>query len=238
MRLDWPDCLNARDLGGLPTASGRRIRTRALIRSDRLDRLSPAGIGALRAYGVGRIIDLRSATEVQTAPGPFAADPLLVHEPFIDEVADLRRNRATETSLVQIYKGSLDRNGSRIAAGLAAVANAPEGGVVIHCHAGKDRTGVLVALLLAAVGVPMEEIAADYAITGENLRSRHQAELLAAADEVTRENLRRLHSSHPENICEALAHLNHRYGGTLRYLATIGVTPVHLAALSSRLLED
>lgn len=236
MRLDWPECYNARDLGGLRSTEGRAVRTGALIRSDRLDRLTGAGVAAVRAYGVSRIVDLRSAAEVSRHPGPFAADPVYRHVPFIDEQADLRRDRIAEATLVATYLGGLRRNRARIGAGLAAVIGAPPGGVLVHCAAGKDRTGILVALVLHAIGVPDEAIAEEYALTAELMAGCFAAEL-AGVDETRRAALIEVQSARPETILAVLSFVRDRYGGTQRYLAGAGVSAPRLATLRDRLLR-
>ena len=214
MRLDWPECQNVRDVGGLPTTGGPTIRSGALIRTDRLDRLTDEGVAALRGSGVSRIVDLRSLAELAEAPGPFATDSVYVHESFIDEDGGPMK----EVTLVAIYRLSLIRNAHRIAACVGAVAEAPPGAVVVHCAAGKDRTGVLVGLVL------------------EGLRARHERELLAETDPVRRERLRDLQSSRPDTILATFAHIEEKYGGTLEYLSAIGVPPHHIAALRERLV--
>jgi protein tyrosine/serine phosphatase len=109
MSLPWPDCHNARDLGGLRLAAGGRIRTGGLIRSDNLDRLTSAGLAAVRSARVSRIIDLRTAGELRWRPSPFAAEPTYVHRPYIDEVADLQRDPVAEATKSATYRGGLGR---------------------------------------------------------------------------------------------------------------------------------
>src|ERR1700754_2550201 len=155
--LDWPDCTNVRDLGGLHTTDGRRIRGDALLRSDHLGRLTAEAVAALRAGSVRRIVDLRWAKECAERPSPFADDPLYVHTPMlIDDPYEFDPDS---------YAQLLDLNRPLIGAAVRAVADAPPGGVLVHCHEGKDRTGVLVALLLLAAGVTEEQVVADYALT-------------------------------------------------------------------------
>jgi hypothetical protein len=157
MRLDWPGCVNVRDLGGLPTPSGPTADG-VLIRSDDLTMLTPAGVAALRAAGVGRILDLRRFREIERAPGPFAGDPIYHHEPMIEEVSSYVPPADT-------YGPMLEHNRDRIARAFRALAEAPPGAVVVHCFGGRDRTGVLVALALAVAGVEPAAIVADYALT-------------------------------------------------------------------------
>lgn len=209
--LDWPDCRNVRDLGGVPTGDGGRIRSGALIRADDLANLTAEGVAAVHAAGVRRVIDLRGRAETALLPGPFAGDERYRWLPFIDEVADQDRDPLAEATLLATYRGSVERNGRNIVAGLRAVADAPAGGVVVHCAAGKDRTGVLVALALAVAGVAPEEIAADYTRTAECLA---------------------------ETILGTLDLVTERYGDVPGYLARHGMAPAEIDALRARLRDE
>lgn len=235
VRLDWPHCLNARDLGGLPTGDGGRIRSGALIRTDRLSELTPDGVRLVRDHGVSRIIDLRTIGEVEESPGPFAGDPLLLHVSFIDET--IVEDVDGET-LIEVYQQSLARNRRSIAAVFDAVVTAPPGGVLVHCHAGKDRTGVLVALALRVVGVPDDEIVADYALSGEYLQVVHEAYLATLTDEQERAWAEDMRGCRAETMVDLLAHLDDRHGGAGPYLSSIGVTDDNLAALRGRLVDS
>ncbi|WP_431934275.1 tyrosine-protein phosphatase [Micromonospora sp. RP3T] len=201
-RLAWPDLRNARDVGGVPTTGGGRVRERALIRTDNHRRLGAAGLAALRAYGVSRVLDLRWRSEAQADPSPLAADPSYRLVPAcFDPTGD-------EDIPPDSYRLMVDASRDRLAAAFTAIAQAPPGGVVVHCHAGRDRTGVLVALALHVAGVPVDAIAADYALTV---------------------------NSPPFMITNTWDHLHARYGGVTAYLLGSGVTPAHLRAVRARL---
>jgi len=124
MRLDWPGCRNVRDLGGLPTVSGGRTVPGVLIRSDDHCLLTEAGVAAVRAVPVARILDLRWAWECERHPSPFASDPAYYHVPLIEEV--LPYDPPDDS-----YAPMLDHNGDRIARAFRALAAAPPGGAVI-----------------------------------------------------------------------------------------------------------
>ncbi|MBW6434851.1 tyrosine-protein phosphatase [Actinoplanes hulinensis] len=158
VRLDWPDCGNARDLGGTPTRDGGRVRAGALIRSDSHARMTAASVGVLRGHGPGLILDLRWIRECDSAPSPFAADPVYRNVPLLPDPMDYEVPDHT-------YVPMLDHNGERVARAVHEIAIAPPGAVVIHCHSGRDRTGFLVALLLGVAGVDTDVIAADFART-------------------------------------------------------------------------
>jgi protein-tyrosine phosphatase len=235
VRLDWPNCLNARDLGGLPTGDGRRIRSGALIRTDRLSELTPAGVQLVRDHGVSRIIDLRTIGEVEESPGPFAGDPILRHVSFIDETVT---DSIDGETLIEVYRQSLERNGRSIAAAFDAMVSAPPGGVLVHCHAGKDRTGVLVALALQVSGVPDDEIVADYALSGDFLRAVHEAYLATLTDEQERTWADDMRGCRAETMADLLSYLDDRHGGARSYLSSIGVGDDSLAALRRRLVVE
>jgi protein-tyrosine phosphatase len=166
--LDWEGCSNARDLGGLRTVGGGETRWRAVVRSESLDLLTPPGWAALRAYGIRTIVDLRNEHELVGETPEWLTR---VHVP-LDDLADTAfwqecwDNELDGTPLY--YRPFLERKPERCAAALRAVARAEPGGVLVHCVGGRDRTGLVVVLLLALAGVEPEEIVADYELS--NLR--------------------------------------------------------------------
>jgi protein-tyrosine phosphatase len=171
--LDWPGCVNVRDLGGLTTTDGSATAFGALVRADNVRRLTPDGWDAATSYGIQTILDLRSATECGRDP-PVPADlnlDLARVSLFDDFDTDAAYRAQLERRLVGcdareayrvLYTEALDRNQAMFAAALHAIAAARQGGIVIHCAGGKDRTGVLAALVLRLVGVPMADVAHDY----------------------------------------------------------------------------
>jgi len=202
VKLDWPDCSNARDLGGLPAAGGGRTRAGALLRSDHHGQLTPAAVRSIRAGGVGRILDLRWSRECEGHPSPFAGDPLYRHTPMLDETIDYVVHPNS-------YGPMLDYHKIRIGAAFGLLADAPPGGVVVHCHGGRDRTGVLVALALSVAGVDPEAIVEDYT------RS-------PTCDALTMRN--------------TFDHVREAYGGAAGYLLATGVTRHQVDAVRERLL--
>ena len=237
-RLAWDDCANARDLGGYPTGDGRETRWGAVVRSDSLAALTPAGRDALLAYGVRSVVDLRLPAEIEAHPNPFAESGdhgvAYTNVSIVDPAAGLPPDTIT---LAENYLWSLDRFGGLVAAAMAAIANAPEGGVLIHCAAGKDRTGLIAALLLVLVGVPDRTVAADYALTAECLRPREQAWLENGPGErADREALLVRYAPTAEVMLEVLDRLRQRYGAVEAYLRQVGVTANDLARLRARLL--
>ena len=244
--LSWDSCYNARDLGGLPVASGGQIRPGALIRSDVLSRLTPAGRQVLINYGVKTVIDLRTPQQVAEEPSAFAPDDSQPGEPayhilplenpdspHFSEVNNAS-NRAAQ------YQLMLDHFQPEIGAIVQAVADAPAGGVLVHCHAGKDRTGIVVALLLGLVGVPDEAIAADYAASEERLWPLYYRLEAEAADDPSALAVIRSQKpfAAPGTMLAMLEHLRNRYGGVPAYLQGAGLTEAEAERIHGRLIEQ
>lgn len=236
--LAWDACLNARDLGGLTTADGRRVRRGALVRSDQLCRLSDRGRGAFLEHGIRTVIDLRTPTEIERDPDPpwheHGIDYL--HIPQQDEqlwrdLDGIARTRSERDCAV------IDRRAPQIAAMVRAVANAAPGAVLIHCLAGKDRTGIAVAMLLGLVGVDAEQIAADYALSEAALAAELAAVLAAAPDEEARAKIVRGYDARAETMLATLAHLRERHGGAEAYLVHAGLSAADIQRIRERLLE-
>ncbi|MFW6691199.1 tyrosine-protein phosphatase [Streptomyces sp. MAR4 CNX-425] len=169
--LDWDGCFNVRDLGGLPAAGGRRTRRGALVRADNLDGLTAAGWAAAADHGVRTVVDLRNAVDHRPRlPRPDGIG--LVRVP-VDELAGNVRwwrewGHLEGTPLT--WAAYLEHVPKVAALVVREVAAAPPGGVVVHCAAGRDRTGFAAFVLLALAGVGAPDIAADYLLSGPNHR--------------------------------------------------------------------
>lgn len=193
-------------------------------------------------YGVARIIDLRYPDEGLPRAGqlpahPFADDPNVYRSiPMYDPaVVDVDPELLATGAPAEIYCASADHNGVRIANAVTAIASAPPGPVVVHCVAGKDRTGIVVAVALAVGGVSHQDIAEDYAASAMLLASRLAHALATEADPGRRETLPRWQATEPETMLTLLRHLDRRYGGAGPYLKSHGVDDAQLSALRERL---
>jgi protein tyrosine/serine phosphatase len=244
--LVWDGCLNVRELGGLPTTDGSETRFGAVVRADSVRQLSEEGWRALVDHGIRTVIDLRGETEL--ADDPPADLPVdVVNVPFLSGNRADRDALGTEleaavaaapdvpSSTRDVYLIFLERFRANVAAAMRAVANAAEGGVVIHCVGGKDRTGLLSAFLLHLAGVGDEEVAADYALSEERLRPRHEAWFEAAETEQELERLQRIAQTPAASMIGVFEELERRYGGVDAYLRDAGVTDDELELLRARL---
>ena len=238
--LCWPACYNTRDLGGLPTVHGGQTRWQAVVRSDILGRLTLQGQQALLDYGVRTIIDLRGPHELQkeasafTSPNGKTNEPVYLNVPlskYHPHVTELINQAATQT---EIYCIVLDYYPDAVAEVMRAIVNAQPGGVVIHCHGGKDRTGIVVALLLSLVGVPAETIAADYAESQKRLWPLYEQWVAEAGGE-DKVGFWLKPTTTPDMMLTMLAHIEAKYGGVQRYLAAADISPAEMDALKRRL---
>lgn len=239
--LNWPACYNVRDLGGLPTVDGGVTCWRAIIRSDIPARLTAEGRQALLDYGVRTILDLREEGQVIEEPSIFMTLcddpamptylnlPLETREPAVSALMIASKDRPT------IYCLILDHYPEQVAQIMRAIASAHAGGILIHCHAGKDRTGILTALLLGLAGVPDEVIAADYAESQRCLWPLWEKIVEEAGGE-EKADFWLKPTATAEMMDRVLAHLRNRYSGVQNYLLTTGVTPAELTQIRKRLL--
>jgi len=232
--IGWQGFYNARDLGGLPTRDGRRTRFGAAIRSAELRFVTVAGWQAAHNAGVRTIIDLRNDDEMRPALGPrltevagsahFVPDPAGSLAPSgmrrvevpLDGIEDVefwqRLNAEGLNGTPLYYRPFLDSKTDHCAAVITAIARADPGGVLFHCGAGRDRTGLVTLLLLALVDVEPEAIAED---DGPSIAQALAARRTTARDAILA-TLRTLDAE--------------------QYLLTAGVTPNDLAAVRHRLL--
>jgi protein tyrosine/serine phosphatase len=242
--LSWDGCLNVRDLGGHPTQDGRRTRFGAVVRADSVRLLSEAGWAALLDYGVSRIVDLRFRVDLEADP-PRELEIDVVHIPLlpepdapdwveIDAVGDVAPD--AETATRDVYLEFLERRRPQFGAAVAAVAAAPEGTVVVHCFGGKDRTGLVVALLLRLAGVGLDDIAGDYSESERNLLERTREWIEEAEDKAVRKRRLRETRTPPGAMVGVLEELERRYGSVADYLLAAGVEPSALRTATARLL--
>jgi len=237
-RIHVPGTLNFRDVGGYPVAGGAFIGWRKLLRSDGLHRLGPGAAEALAALKLRTVLDLRTSAEAQFAPSPLeelaGLGAVTMHVSLLGEDLD-----ALPAELGAIYDYVVDQRGASIAAAIRTLARASGLPALVHCAAGKDRTGIVVAFALAAVGVPDQVVAADYALSSLYLDPVHTPTIAQVregtglGDRLTAALL----ASPPELIKRTLERAR-RHGGSIEgYLTGHGVPGAELAALRSALVQ-
>jgi len=254
--IELDGAVNARDLGGLPAGDGRQIASGVLLRSDNLQDLSAADVATLvDGFGLTTVIDLRSTQESESeGPSPLDAVPSVLHLhlsvlPELGERTDVvaealllkrerDRSRYPDDVMCGHYLGYLEDRPDSVIGAVRAIADS-DGAVIVHCAAGKDRTGVVVALALSAVGVPAEEVVADYALTGERIEAilRRLMSSTTYEEDLKGSEIDR-HRPRPETMKALLEQVEVRYGGVTRWLASHGFGPDDLERLRARLVAD
>ena len=239
-RVDVDGCNNFRDLGGYPTATGASLRWRALFRADGLHHLTERGVATVHdELGIREIVDLRSSGEIDLdGRGPLAAEEIRFHHlPLFDgEISPEQRRQSDDMSLGDRYVMMLRFASGPIARVIETLARV-DAPAVFHCAAGKDRTGVLSAVILGALDVRDEVIVADYAATREGLdavverlmQSEGYREMFAALPPDT------LHAE-PETMISLLDHVRAEHGSMRGYLREVGVADEVVERLAARLL--
>lgn len=231
--LQFPGLLNARELGGYPTLDGATTRWRSLLRSDDLVQLTREGVQALADYGVRTVVDLRWPAEVAARGHPLA---LGGHEVRYHQISLLAGDEWEWASLSgectkEMWKCAvLEHTRPQLKAVLEVIADAADAPLLFHCVAGKDRTGLIAALLLALADVQPDAIAADYAASTTHLADAY---LQRYVDLERTEILEALRC--PEQGVHNMLGYLAEYGGAAGYLRAIGLGDASIARLRARL---
>lgn len=231
---------NVRDIGGYPTQSGRETRWYTFFRADALNALTPAAQQQLLDYGLRTVIDLRSDHELAQEPNVFAQSDAVryLNIPLLSGRGSHNGNPGEmPRDLVTVYKYILDDAQPKVCEVMSAICEADAFPVLVHCTAGKDRTGVIAALMLDLAGVTDELIAEDYALTGQYLGPRMDA-IRKNAAEAGRDMsaFEALLLSEPIAMMMTLRYLDETYGGAESYLRHIGLTDSQIAHLRTVLV--
>jgi protein-tyrosine phosphatase len=233
--LTFPALLNARDLGGYPTVDGGQTRWRSLLRSDDLAQLTPVGVQALAEFGVETVLDLRWAEEIALNPSPIGAQaPQIryVHSSLLASTPAQWRELSRSCEKEHWKCVVLEQVRPQLATVLKVIASAPAGPLLFHCVAGKDRTGIIAALMLTLAEVKPTAIAADYAKSTQMLGDAYLKRYKDADPQDVLENVR----CPEEGVHNMLAYLE-RAGGIREYLGKIGLNELEIARLRARLRD-
>ncbi len=228
--LVFEGCVNFRDLGGYRTADGRMVAWRRLFRADGLNKLTPSDRAQLVDLGLTTVIDLRTLDEaeqrgsfpVEDVPVRYVGLPLTDVLPATEDLPDWKEAAYVATR----YGAMVSEGGPVLTEAIHVLASGDSLPAVMHCSAGKDRTGVLSALVLAFLGVSDETIVEDYALSAAamgRLLERLKAEYPEAADQVEQYAPAILHVV-PETMEQFLASLRLEYGTYDELAVALGVS--------------
>jgi protein tyrosine/serine phosphatase len=254
--IELEGAVNVRDVGGLPTVDGGETVYRRVLRSENLQELTAEDIVTLvDEIGVTTIVDLRSTRELMTE-GPAPLDSVdgvqHAHHPVLKEFLDASdtvaaallltaqqedRDRFPADLMCGHYLGYLENRPEEVVGALRSIVAAP-GAAVVHCAAGKDRTGVVVALALTIAGVEPEVIVADYVATNDRIEAiveRLSRSKMYGGDVSTRPV--RAHEARAETMRAFLEQLDVRYGGLPNWLADQGFTASEAEQLHAKLRQ-
>jgi protein-tyrosine phosphatase len=253
--IDLEGAVNVRDVGGMPTADGGETVYRRLLRSENLQELTKEDIALLVGeIGLTTVVDLRSTRELMTeGPAPLdAVDGVQhAHHPVLKEFLDASdtvaaallltaqqedAERYPDDLMTGHYLGYLENRPEEVVGALRSIVTAP-GAAIVHCAAGKDRTGVVIALALTIAGVEPEVIVADYVATNDRIE--------AIIERLTRTKMYgnvsttpvRAHEVRAETMRALLEQLDARYGGLPKWLADNGFAADEVAQLRDRLRQ-
>jgi Tyrosine phosphatase family len=256
VQLDWIDLdgtANTRDVGGLPTIDRGRIVSRRLLRSDNLQDLSAKDVRRLiDDYGVRTVADLRADIEIRAGgPGPMSREPLVAVEQLSlfperggaaapedePEVPPWERRPVTGRGFSGLYLGFLAERADSVLAALRLIAYR-EGATLVHCTAGKDRTGTVVALALSDAGVEREAIVADYAASADHFDDLMKRLAVSTGSRPLALSAAVKHRPKAVTMERFLDALTQEAGGVRPWLAAHGWTGDDHAALQRKLLAN
>ena len=247
---------NFRDLGGYTTSDGRKVKSGRVFRSEGLNQLATEDYAALHELGIQLICDLRSDYERASKPTMWPQH-LMPRTLVMDVNADLRAGKSdlwemlrtdpTERGvlamMMHVYKFVPDALGKHLGKFFKAVVDEEQLPLILHCSAGKDRTGVLSAVLLMTLGVPRETAVADYMKTHEyrdavKLKKKVVELMLPILGTAPPEDVVEIMAGvHPDYLNASFNTIDTQYGSITRYMESAGVTSAQIDKFRSMMLE-
>jgi protein-tyrosine phosphatase len=236
-----PGTYNLRDVGGYRAGDGE-TRWGKLFRSDALHRLDADSRAELGSLGIRSVVDLREANERNAAPSLLEGLDIRVHHlPVFDGAAPTRLAEERVT-LDEVYGRIVDERGANLVRVIRVIARSGDEPVLVHCTAGKDRTGLVIALTLLAVGVHRTEVVADYALTQQHLAgewlARRRSEVLTDGTEGTPALDQLLGGSPPDALERILDRIDREHGSVEGYLSAHGLGEDDREQLLAVLVRD
>jgi protein-tyrosine phosphatase len=225
-----PGVVNLRDVGGYPAGNRSLTRWRTLLRGGSMHGVTEGSISALHDYGIRTIVDLRRPKEIEADPQPdLGANG---HQPsyhqislLTDEIQQARRENGY--LLPDVYRAILDSSQKHVGEAINTLAEPDAFPAIVRCTAGKDRTGIVIALLLRVAGVPDHTIIYDYALSQKSMESRefveHQYQFISRTGADWEHYRSNFLISPADFMRDALEHLDSTYGGACAYLQEAGV---------------
>lgn len=233
--LKFSGAFNIRELGGYVNEDGVRLKTHKLLRGDNLSNLTEEGMEALQEYGIRICIDLRRYEEKEDLDPFYKSNTLVYHS--IPIKGELNMQSAPGELLYQLYVNFLEKHSLALLRELQIIA-AEEEGIIFHCTAGKDRTGITAMFILAICRVAKEQIVADYETSERNIleqvnKQKQQIEEIGAV------NVRdEIFESKAETMRRILDYLEEKYEGPVNYLRKIGLSELEIQQIRKKMLED
>jgi protein-tyrosine phosphatase len=236
--LDIESARNVRDLGGYSTQDGGSTQWRRFVRSGDMNQLTETDQEKLIAYGITSVIDLRMAHEITAAPNVFARSQdasFYIHDFWgdrFDKYRSVQKQAPPEVKLADLYCSGLVKSGFIMADIMRTIAASDDNGFAFQCRSGKDRTGLVAAILLAIAGVPDATICADYALTASYLKTSEDEQFV---DPTTPGFYQR--GCAPETMALTLAFLQEKFSGVEGYLRHVGISDEQLIQIRAKLRD-
>lgn len=229
---------NVRDLGNYPTRDGKRTRTGRFLRSDNIGKLSEAAQQQLVDWGLKTIVDLRFGWEVKLFTHCFSSHECVTYHNVSLINSVIESNTEEREHLYQYYTYLLEDGKEEFRQVIEILAVPENQPALFHCHAGKDRTGLIAGLLLSLANVAPGIIADDYALTKQYLAPLIEMWREEAIEKgLDLKKFDRDNACDPRTMLETLKYLDEKYGGAENYLRACGVSQAKLDSLKAALVE-
>lgn len=228
---------NFRDVGGARTLDGRKVRTGVLLRSAQLSRVDPTGLLALTELGVTHVHDLRGHAEIEYIGHDVLPDGVRLNvTPFDSRMGEAPPHEARDHRTAAAHMREVYRMFPALPEAHLAIKSLADsvltGTALVHCAAGKDRTGWAVATLLRAVGVTEEDVYTDYLLSNDAVPTLRA--FMAGSDVAVSDDLLGVRGDYLDSATDSMHEM---HGGLDGYLAAIGIEAELREALRARLLE-